>query len=209
MSIEPAPRRLRFSLRTLVSLVTIIAMAIVIALLYAELVPLREENRRLRDEIGELSIEDESKFHAILMPQSNPGEFKWKWRIWIPEGSAYVLQYASKAVPKQGFPQGYGSGITIRDSGEHWVEYQVFRDPESGGWNDMLSTRQGSISGGHQDWPDWLPRTGAGTAVGDTTRVFEPDRTIELARWHISQAKSSRLIKYPSAGYMIWFTPIP
>lgn len=45
-------RRLRFSLLTSLLLVTIAAMAITVYLLYAELVPLRAELRRLRDEVG-------------------------------------------------------------------------------------------------------------------------------------------------------------
>ena len=208
MLTKPAPRRFRFSLQTLVSAVTIVAMAIVIGLLYTELVPLREENARLRDEVGELTIEDDSKFHAILTPQSNHSELTYKWRIWIPLGKSYQLRYESRAIPKQGFPSGHGT-IAIMEPGEQWIEYCIFRDADSGKWHDMLQTRQVSVSGTFQDWPDWPSRMGGGTAVGDTTRVFDPDQRIELARWHVSQAKSSAQIEDPSAGYMIWLDPAP
>ena len=201
-------RHPRFSLRSLVAVVTLVAVTLVIWRLYSELVPLREENRRLRDEVGELSIEDESKFHAILMPQSNPSEFTYKWRIWVPEGRSYQLQYASKSIPKQGLPNGYGGGLPVTEPGEHWVEYRVFRDADSGKWHDVLSTRHASVSGSYQEWPDWPQRVGTGASVGDSTRVFEPGRTVELVRWHISQANSSAQIEYPSAGYMIWLEPV-
>ena len=204
-----ASRRPRFSILTLIGLLTIAAMTLAIWQLYAELVPLREENRRLRDEVGELSIEDDAKFHAILMPQTNPNEFTYKWRIWVPEGRSYQLQFASGAIPKQGFPLGYGSGISINEPGEHWVEYRVFRDSDSGRWHDMLYTRDVSISGSYQAWPDWPKRVGAGTSVGDSTRVFEPGRRVELVRWRISQAQSAAQIEDPSAGYMIWLEPVP
>jgi hypothetical protein len=203
-----ATRCPRFSLRSLVAVVTLVAMVLVIWRLYAELVPLREENRRLRSELGELSIDDETKFHAILMPQANPNEFTYKWRIWVPEGRSYQLQFASGTIRKQGFPQGYSNGISISAPGEHWIEYRVFRDADSGRWIDMLYTRDASVSGSYQPWPDWSERVGTGASVGDSTRVFEPGSRVELVRWRISQAKSSAQIEDPSAGYMIWLEPV-
>jgi hypothetical protein len=200
--------RPRFSLLTSLLVVTIVAMAIVIWQLYVEVVPLRVENRRLRDELGELSIEDDTQFHAILTPQLNPGDHAFKWRIWVPQGRRYVLRYASQSVPKQGYPQP-GGMLAINDPGEQWIEYRVFKESDSGNWRDILDTQNASVSGGYQKWPDWATRTGTGKCVGTTTEVFKPDQTIELARWHIGQASSSTQITYPSAGFLIWLDPAP
>ena len=208
MPTNAALRRLRFSLQTLALIVTIVAMAIVIGLLYSELVPLRDENRRLRDEVGELTIEDESKFHAILTPHIDPDEFRWRWRIWIPEGRSYRLQFASHKIPKQGVPTPQGT-LTLNEPGEQWVEYRMFRETDSGKWRDILSVKNASVSGDYQQWPEWTHRVGAGNGVGDMTEVFEPDKRVELIRRRMSQAANSASIEDPAAGYMIWLDPAP
>ncbi|MCI0492400.1 MAG: hypothetical protein L0Z07_05650, partial [Planctomycetes bacterium] len=53
--------RPRFTLLTLLLLMTIVAMAIAMIQLWREVGPLRADNRRLRQEFGYLSIRDENK----------------------------------------------------------------------------------------------------------------------------------------------------
>src|SRR5688500_10564334 len=96
-------RRPRFSLLALIGLTTTIAMGIAIWLLYAEIVPLREENRRLRDELGELFVEDDTKVHAIAVRSTE--DLVWKWRIWIPEGRRYNIHATGEQIPAKGFPK--------------------------------------------------------------------------------------------------------
>ena len=67
------------SLLTAVLLMTIVGMAIVIVQLWREVAPLRAEVRRFRDEMGQLTISDPSKFHAIEVRTSD--KMIWKWRI--------------------------------------------------------------------------------------------------------------------------------
>lgn len=154
-----------------------------------------------------LSIDDEGKLHAILMPPANPGEFHYKWRLWIPAGRRYQVQFTSNSIPKTGFPKSYGA-IPLTP-GEHWVAYHVYRDPDSGRWHDMLYTQNVSVSGGYQEWPDWMPRAGDGAAVGDSTVAFKSGRVVELARWHITRGTSGTPITSPSASYLVWLEPLP
>jgi hypothetical protein len=177
--------RPRFSLLTSLLLVTIVAMAIVIWQLYAEVVPLRMENRRLRDEVGELTIEDESEFHAMAVRTDD--EFTWKWRIWIPKDVVYRLGYNSQRIPKTGFPPSQG-WVTISGGGEHWIEYRVRRDPRSGKWMDGVQASFGGLGSVQQDWVDWPTRAATGEGVGASKLIR---RTRSYCFRAIASAKSA------------------
>jgi hypothetical protein len=76
--------RPRLSLLSAILLMTIAGMAIVLVQLWREVGPLRDDNRRLRDEVGELTISDPSKIHAIEVRMKEP--LIWKFHVWVPEG---------------------------------------------------------------------------------------------------------------------------
>ncbi|MEX2138864.1 MAG: hypothetical protein WD894_06355 [Pirellulales bacterium] len=126
----PSPRRPRFTLRVL--LVAVAVIALVVSWVNTNRIATRNrlleaENRRLRNDFGELSVEDETRFHAIGVPTNN--ELEWAWRIWVSEGHSYHIRVAGGQVPKEGFPQtGYGA-TTISEPGEHEVRYRIRRDP--------------------------------------------------------------------------------
>jgi hypothetical protein len=202
----PTKPLLRYSLATLLMAMAIVALGITVWQLYRELVPLRAELRRLRDEVGELSIEDDTRFHAIEV--RTPEEFVWKWRIWIPEGAGYTLHHTGENIPRQGFPAAH-STITLSDAGEQWIEYRVSRDTRTGKWMDGLSTSGGSVGSSQQDWVEAGSRVSTGDGVGTTTKSFGPGQTIILERYRVSTtANSSSKIEDPSAGFMIWLVPM-
>jgi len=207
---EPQPTtrgalRPRFSLFSALLLMTIVGLVIVVAQLWREVAPLRADVRRLRDEVGALSVDDKTKLHAIRV--RTPDEFVWKWRIWIPEGRAYQLKQAGEKIPKQGFPAFNGS-IRLDEPGEIWIEYRIMPDPVSGLWMDHLSTSNASVGSSSQDWVKWQQRTSTGEGVSYTTKTSEPGETIILSRERVSKsATNSSLIEDPSAGFMIWLEP--
>lgn len=101
----PEPRRLRFSLATLLLVTTIAAMGITITLLMREIGPLRAEVKKLREETGKLWIEDEAKIHAIQVPSEEEGaERAYKFRIALPPGRKYKFCYSSTNIPATGLP---------------------------------------------------------------------------------------------------------
>ena len=75
--------RPRISLLSALLFMTIAGMAIVIVQLWREVGPLRAEVRRLRNELGVLTVENPSRLHAIEVRTKD--EMIWKWRIWVPE----------------------------------------------------------------------------------------------------------------------------
>jgi hypothetical protein len=203
---SPAPGR-RFTLRALFVGVAAIAIAASWVNTYriAQRNRLLEtENRRLRDEVGELSVDDDSRLHIIRVDTKN--EFEWAWRVWVPEGRSYRLRVIGDRIPKQGFRDDGGTTF-LREPGEHFVRYRIGRDPRDNRWSGTLSTRGAGISSTGGEWVEWGSRTATTDGVGPTTETFPPGQRVLLARHRVSQAKSSSDIEDPSAGFLIWLEP--
>lgn len=205
-----AKRGLRFSLRTLMLLTTFVAMAVSLLVstynnrrLARINESLAKENRRLRDEVGELSIEDESQLHAIRIPTD--GYLDWTWRVWIPKGQEYRLRCVDGEVPEEGWPSGKGGTINLREAGERVIRYRIRRDPKDDLFYGSLSTRGASVGGHEHPWVQWPSRVTTTGGVGTSTRAYPTtDRRVELCRHRVSQASSSEDIEDPSAGFFIW-----
>jgi hypothetical protein len=211
---ERSPKRvLRFSLRTLLVLTAFVAM--MVSLLVStgnnrRLARINEslvaENRRLRDEVGELAIDDESRLHAIRT--SADSYLEWTWRVWIPNGRKYRLRCVGRDVPGEGWPSGRGGTIMQLPTGEQVIQYRIRRDPKDDRFYGSLSTRGGSVGKDAHPWVKWPSRTSTTGGVGTTTRSYEADQIVELCRHRVSQADSSEDIEDPSAGFLIWFEPV-
>lgn len=194
----------RFSLRTLLLVTAIIALSVTVAMQYRELGPLREEVARLRREVGELTVEDPTKLHAIRVETEN--ELEWKWRIWIPEGASYRLRSHGGPIPKEGYPTDGGTTY-LRKPGEYIIRYVIRRDPRDGRWNGSLHSPRGSVGKDHQPWVEWNSRVSMTAGVGQSTQSYETGRLVEITRYRASQADSSEDIEDPAAGFMIWLEP--
>ncbi len=83
----PLPRP-RFSLLTLLLLTTVVAMSVALWQLGSEVVPLREEVRQLRAEVGKLSVFDDEKIYAIQLKTEEKNV--WWWRIYLPPGKFFL-----------------------------------------------------------------------------------------------------------------------
>jgi len=204
-SCEPGRARPRFSLSTLLLVTTIAALGVAVWQLGREVVPMREEVRRLRDEVGDLFVEDESKLCAIRVRTDD--DLTWKWRVWIPPGRGYRLrtdQVAGHKVSKEGFGT-RGGTITMRDSGEYWVKYQIRQDLIDGKWYGSLSWEGGSVCKDLQEWVEWPQKTATGTGVGYSVKVHNSTGPFELIRYRVSQsADDSEDIEDPSSGVHVW-----
>ena len=204
------PSALRFSLRTLVLFTTIAAMVVALVALNrnnrrlaSRNEALTSENRRLRDELGELSIDDATQLHAI---QTSGGEnLEWVWRVWIPEGHEYRLRSDGGVIPKEGWPS-EGGTMFLRAAGEHVIRYRILRDPRVDKWYGSLSTRGGSVGRDQHEWVEWGSSKSTTGGVGATTQVFpnDKDKIVELGRHLVSQEKSTDKIEDPAVGFLIW-----
>lgn len=207
---NPAPgkRRPRFSLLNLLLLMAIIGMGITIATLWGEVAPLRTENRRLRDELGEITITDRTKLHAIRVP--NQGEFVWKWRVWLPSGGRYLVRSEGGPlrVTKSGYPA-YGGSMAVAAAAageEVWVEYRITKNA-NGEWRGATRTSTGSVGSDVHDWVPNRRKVSTTDGVGSTTKVGEPGERLLLARFRTADAGSSADIPDPADGFIIWIEP--
>lgn len=201
--------RLRFSLTTLVLLTTITALAITVFLQWREVGPLRDEVRRLRDEVGEISLGDRDKIHAIRVHTPEP--LVWKWRVWLPAGRRYRLRSegGEGAISKAGFPEEGGTMYVEppADEGEEmWVEYRIKQDRD-GDWRGYMRTRSGSVGADNHPWAAEGGRVSTTAGVGASTRVGEADEVLVLARFRTADVDSSTDIPDPADGFMVWIEP--
>ncbi len=204
------PGAVRFSLRALVLLTTIAAMVVGLITLNRNNRKLADrnkaltkENQRLRDELGELSVDDDTQLHAI---QTSGGEdLEWEWRVWVPKGHEYRLRGDGGRIPKEGWPT-EGGTIFLRTAGEYVIRYRIFRDPRNDKWYGSLSTRGGSVGKDLQEWVEWGSSTSRGSGVGATTQAFsnDKDKIVELCRHLVSQQESTDKIEDPASGFVIW-----
>lgn len=208
MMTSTMPRvRPQISLLSALLLMTIVGMAIVIAQLWSEVGPIREEVRRLRDEVGELSIEDMTRMHAIEVRTGDP--LMWKWRMWVPEGQTVVVRSQWGEVPRTGVPR--GSGSVSLEPGEQWITYRAQPDSRGDSWTAKLETATGWTGAGIRNndrWWQWPTTTTTGEGVGFTTKIANADEnSFLLKRLRIGTDKnSSQLLNQdsPTAGFIIW-----
>ena len=95
----------RFSLRTLLFLTAIAALAITVTVLWRELKPLRAENKRLNEERGTLMFDDPARLHSIRIPDRFAGEGRESYRIFVPKDSLYWAFVVVNDIPKDGYPK--------------------------------------------------------------------------------------------------------
>jgi hypothetical protein len=81
--------RPRFSLLTILLLITIVGLMLVVWRQWREIGPLRAEVRRLRTEQGHLNIDDPTRIYSIQAETEE--DDVWMWRIYIPPDRRFAL----------------------------------------------------------------------------------------------------------------------
>ena len=109
--------RPRISLLSALLLMTIVGMCIVIVQLWREVVPLREEVRSYRNELGFLTIDDRTRIHGIQVPTREDG---WKWRVYFPPGGDYKLQCYTGIIPA-GIDSSQRRDFKLVESRPRWI----------------------------------------------------------------------------------------
>lgn len=96
-STPSSPRRARFSLLTLVWLLTIAALSVGLWQTGREVLPLREEVARVRKELGYFPVDDPSKIQIRRLRGKVPNA--WRWRLYLPRSRSYTLYTFHGAAP--------------------------------------------------------------------------------------------------------------
>jgi hypothetical protein len=125
----------------------IVALVIVVWQLWQEVAPLRTEVRRLRNEVGELMIADDTKIYALNVRTND--DLTWKWRVYLPKNRRYRLNLVSNPVPESGYPaaNSYSGSSSSVEAGEYVVEIAIRKDA-NGTWIARHSMHGVGESGG-------------------------------------------------------------
>jgi hypothetical protein len=127
----------RFSLLTSLLTLGLVASGTMIAQLWIEVEPLRQEVKEIRAKnewyrrnLGFYNIEDETKIHAVSMPTD--AENTWKWRVFIPRGETVEAHCTWGQTPRILTPEPQAT-ISLRN-GENHIVFNVQQDAASGMW---------------------------------------------------------------------------
>ena len=120
MNDKPATRRPRFSLLTLLLVLTTVAAVAGMVVVYGrlklqeqEFADMRAENLRLREEQGALTIANPTKIHAIRMRERHPRT--WSYRVWLPPGRDYVVASQINDLPGSAASPAFGGRNLLVD----------------------------------------------------------------------------------------------
>jgi hypothetical protein len=102
--------RPRFSLRTVILMMAIAALALVVWRQYVEVEPLREEVGQLRADAGILTLTDRERMAVAYVPSLDV-PFTWKWRIYLPEKRTFKAYLAADRIPESGRPKNVSTSI--------------------------------------------------------------------------------------------------
>jgi hypothetical protein len=209
---EPRLRRpIRFSLRTVFLLVTLVALVISLWINSRELRQAKKEVQKLRDECGYLTILDAKKAHAIAVRRL--GSLRWAWRIYLPADRQFRLCSSTKLVPAIGIPTDRGYSMLHR-TGEFLLEAGVEKD-ERGQWKLCLQIPGHGESTGIGDWRDHASSWSSDGVGPGQTCSFEPGQSLVLLRLRVSEevrhanGTIRRSPQGPADGLMIWIEEIP
>jgi hypothetical protein len=199
------------SLLTAMLLITITGMAIRIVQLRLEVDPLRRDLRVLRKSLGQLSIDDESKLHALAVPTLQ--DLTWSWRVWIPEGRQITLHYQWGNVPRKGVPSKRNSvtlppgeqsiWLSAMQRGARRSEIEVTLDTSGGMVGDSTRSNDRWLMGFIED-----SNSTAFEGVPWSTYVApENEKVIVLRRFRVGEAMSSAELNQldaPTPGFIVW-----
>jgi hypothetical protein len=219
----------RFSLSTLMLLVTISAVSVNLVITYRKLSLTTVELDKYRKEIGYLDIGDKNKIHARAV--RTVGSLRWAWRIHIPENKKYVLHELTGNIPTHSGSITYIDNVAqpiSRDDFPDTInllvlpagEYVLYANVERSGDDQwVLTTRYNDITNKtpiiHSSDTTWLGGKGGGWASTssyvsqDITFITEPGRPMQLLRFCITKMvnggmSSNHLPPISPDGLLIW-----
>lgn len=172
----PLARRPRISILTALLVTTIAALSVAMWQVNQEVAPLRAEVRRLRQELGHLTIDDPGKIYAIGV--HSPQRDVHRFRVYLPENRKFQIHLGLHEV----------AGRKAGQSRREW--FKDVLDKRSGSDGDIRSgeftidveVRQESQASQEGQW-DLVYRinNAGGGRVGSTIPWLEDQR-----RWSIS-----------------------
>ncbi|MCO6044500.1 hypothetical protein NG895_11345 [Aeoliella sp. ICT_H6.2] len=196
----------RFSLLTLVWLITIAALGVGLyssgrrnARLEARNNELDAENKTYRNMLGIFELEDPAKIHAIRAPSEN--DAPRKYRIYLPPGRKYLACYQANRIPKDGV--GDHPNTSVLQPGTYLMKVKINRrfDQETGeptrtvavdfdidAVDEDVNSSQSARIGISEMWNDWIVNKETGQMaygwqdIGEKVELHEPTQPMLVYR---------------------------
>jgi hypothetical protein len=213
----------KFRLSTFLIFIALVALAIHLIVQSRQLRDAKIELRKLRDETGQLTVEDRTKVHIRQIDSPEPGT--WRWRVFLPAGiaSRYGWSLAYGDIPAKGFPKpttnAFWNGPFYETENEVLVTASLQKAGD-GDWLMSVSSRIGNskeqMGGASIVIPDeFLKAARTGCEVADflgskETDLLKPGQPIVLLKWRACGTMpdgSEGVTDSPTPGYMIWMRP--
>jgi hypothetical protein len=221
-------RRPRFSILTALLVLTIVALTVTVWRQNSEVSPLRQEVRRLRQELGHLTIDDENKIYAIRVAADDLDVNRY--RIYLPKNRKFVLCSRIHTIPGRKPRQsrndwlaslGGSGGTSTIDSGEFTIDVFVERpDANSNHWNLRynINGRGGGTYGSEMPWLNdrrrWTSEAEAGFDEQSERDADDGIVLFELRQGDLKEFAGGYSVTSPDKtkeqpGVMLWIEPAP
>lgn len=227
MMSERAPRmKWSFSLRALLVVALVAALAIIAWNSSRRLDETKEDLSQLQEElghvVGRLTVEDETKFHAIAVDVDEPNT--WRWRLYVPQGLKYHWCVASKEIPRVGTPPHRWGGTSNEhywETGNEVLVTAKLREGEDGQWRLSVASEIAGDKpqmGGTTmpvpkedlEWMFTVPSTESYVLGNRETAIFDPDGPILLLHRRSSERLPDGNFQpsdAPMPGFAVWLEP--
>jgi hypothetical protein len=214
---------------------TIVGLSIVSYKLWREVGPLRIENRRMRAQLGQLTIVDATKAYALQLPTFEDNT--WRWRIYLPPDGQHVMYDRSGVLPTRGNRDdsdwleevkssgGGGTSFGSHLQGEFMVVAKLLKDGNR--WKVAMSftpgdsalsarvTSETTLEGATDDWPgDYRQRGRIAAGVSMEQKSFatgEPIVLLAAQRAVVTKLPNGRRHtekpEGPAEAIAIWIEP--
>jgi hypothetical protein len=217
---EFKPSSAKYSLRTLLVVVAMACFAIGSYVIGTRLSEAERELRTLRNETGNLTVDDRSKVHVIALDSDEQNS--WRWRMFVPKGRKYSLNISAESIPKDDVPpQAQMAGYSNEPYWERENEVLVtakLRQLDDGNWRLSVSPRIGDsknqMAGAALQIPkeklQWMTEVSAtdGRVAGSNgVKIFKASEPIILLQRRPCERQpdgSYQPSPNPMPGFMIW-----
>ena len=206
MMIDTArPRGFRYSLRTLLLVGLIIAVAAALFVTNRDLQRLRGENKQLRRDAGLLVVDNPSAV-SVLQAVTRQ-DLTWRWSIYLPQGK-WLLKCAFEHIPGAGLPEARAQHCYFPAANVMGKETQLHVSLRKGEWDQwkcVIEFEGGRAKCGLRPAHALTAGKAFGSESGGALQeeTFDPDKPVVLLRVR-AVPPSSPQARAPQDGIMIW-----
>ncbi len=207
MSIKFQPR---YSLLTLLFVMTIVALATVVWNLNRQIISLRkrtttleQENYILRTRRGSPWIKDESMLNVVWTdPNTRMQGRERVWKVWVPEGLEYELHIATGWYSKDQFPSESPKGPIILKPGEHYVRTTMMNFGQIPRWHLQLATENDKRALNAM-WLRWKGMKHKSSGVRKFPEVSKANQPFLLWRYNVENSNTGE-----KDGMIVWLQSV-